>query len=105
MSHDDLLMTKPLLHVQNVRSITPAQPVELGVCYGYIMGAMSAGDESDWSDCTKTKFKNVIFDEAHNLCRTMRREGMKYYPEVMARHHPDLEVMRDGSVVRRAPRR
>ena len=51
------------------------------------------------------KGKNVIFDEAHNLCRTMRREGMKYYPEVMARHHPDLEVMRDGSVVRRAPRR
>ena len=31
------------------------------------------------------KGKNVIFDEAHNLCRTMRREGMKYYPEVMAR--------------------
>ena len=27
------------------------------------------------------------------------------HPEVMARHHPDLEVMRDGSVVRRAPRR
>ena len=51
------------------------------------------------------KGKNVIFDEAHNLCRTMRREGMKYYPEVMARHHPDLEVMRDGSVARRAPRR
>ena len=31
------------------------------------------------------KGKNVIFDEAHNLCKTMRREGMKYYPEVMAR--------------------
>ena len=27
------------------------------------------------------------------------------HPEVMARHHPDLEVMRDGSVARRAPRR
>ncbi len=40
LSHDDLLMTKPLLHAQNVRSITPAQPVELGVCYGYIMGAI-----------------------------------------------------------------
>ena len=25
------------------------------------------------------------------------------HPEVMARHHPDLEVMRDGSVARRAP--
>jgi len=32
---------------------------------GYIMGAVSAGGESDWSDCTKTKFKNVIFDDNH----------------------------------------
>lgn len=29
--------------------------------------------------------KNVVFDEAHNLCRTMRRDGMRYYPEVLAR--------------------
>ena len=28
---------------------------------GNIMGAVSTGGESDWSECTKTKFKNVIF--------------------------------------------
>ena len=37
---------------------------------GYIMGAVSAGGESDWSDCTKTKFKNVIFDDNHACLNT-----------------------------------
>ena len=37
---------------------------------GYIMGAVSAGGESDWSDCTKTKFKNVIFDDDHACLNT-----------------------------------
>ena len=29
--------------------------------------------------------KNIIFDEAHNLCPIMRRENMRFYPEVIGK--------------------
>ena len=37
---------------------------------GNIMGAVSTGGESDWSECTKTKFKNVIFEDSHACLNT-----------------------------------
>ena len=43
----------------------------------------------------------LIGEYGFNALKSLARS----HPEVMARHHPDLEVMRDGSVVRRAPRR